>query len=56
MEHNNNLDEIMNDGAANFLDIPEVFENLCNNSNIPLYLHCMKFTKISAIFKLYQYL
>jgi hypothetical protein len=44
----------MNDVAADFLDIPEVFENLCNNSSIPLYPVCMKFTKISAIFKLYN--
>jgi hypothetical protein len=27
MEHNNNLDEMMNDIAANFLNIPEVFKN-----------------------------
>jgi E3 ubiquitin-protein ligase DOA10 len=54
MKHNNNLDELMNDIAMNFLDIPEIFENLYNNSNMPLYLDCTKFTKISAIFKLYN--
>jgi hypothetical protein len=37
MEHNNNLDEMMNDIAVDFVDIPEVFENLCNNSNMPVY-------------------
>jgi Transposase-associated domain len=54
MEHNDNLDEMMNDVVVNFLDIPEVFENLCNNSNILLYHDCTKFTKISVIFKLYN--
>jgi hypothetical protein len=54
MKHNNNLDEIMNDIAADFFDISEVFENLCNNSNTPLYHDCMKFTKISVVFKLYN--
>jgi hypothetical protein len=54
MEYNDNLDGMMNDDAMNFLDILEVFENLCNNSNIPLYSDCMKFIKISAIFKLYK--
>jgi hypothetical protein len=54
MEHNDNLDEMMNDVAADFPDIPEVFENLCNNSNIPLYPDCTKFIKISIIFKLYN--
>jgi hypothetical protein len=54
MKYNDNLDEMMNDGATNFLNIPEVFENLCNNSNIPLYPDCMKFIKIATIFKLYN--
>jgi hypothetical protein len=54
MKYNDNLDKMMNDVAADFLDILEVFENLCNNSNIPLYPDCTKFIKISAIFKLYN--
>jgi hypothetical protein len=54
MEHNNNLDEMMNDIAVDFFDKPEVFKNLCNNSNMPLYYDCTKFTKISVIFKLYN--
>jgi hypothetical protein len=54
MEHNNNLDEIMNDITVDFLNISVIFENLRNNSNIPLYPDCMKFTKILAIFKLYN--
>jgi hypothetical protein len=35
MEHN--FDKMMNNVAADFFDIPKVFENLFNNSNIPLY-------------------
>jgi hypothetical protein len=54
MEHNDNLDEIMNDVAVDFVDIPKIFENLCNNSSIHLYPDCMKFIKISVIFKLYN--
>jgi hypothetical protein len=48
------LDEIMNDIAANFVDIPEIFKNLGNDSNVPLFLGYTKFTKISAVFKLYN--
>jgi hypothetical protein len=54
MKHNDNLDEKMNDGAMDFVVITEVFINLCSNSNIPLYPDCMKFMKISAVFKLYN--
>jgi Transposase family tnp2/Transposase-associated domain len=48
------LDEIMNDIAADFVDIPEIFKNLGNDSNVPLFPGCTKFTKISAVFKLYN--
>jgi hypothetical protein len=51
---NQQLDEIMNYIAADFVDIPEIFKNLGNDSNVPLFLGCIKFTKISAIFKLYN--
>jgi Transposase-associated domain len=50
MEHNDNLDEMMNDVAVDFLVIPEVCKNLCNNSSIPLYPDCTKFIKISIVF------
>jgi hypothetical protein len=43
MEYNDKLDEMMNDIATDFLDIPKVFENLCNNYSIPLYHDCTKF-------------
>jgi hypothetical protein len=53
-ENNDDLDEMINDVAQNFNDIPEIFENFCNESNVPLYPGCMKFTKMSAVFKLYN--
>jgi hypothetical protein len=48
------LDEIMNDIAADFVDIPEIFKNLGNDSNVPLFPGCTKFMKISTVFKLYN--
>jgi uncharacterized UPF0160 family protein len=48
------LNEIMNDIAADFVDIPEIFKNLDNDSNVQLFSGCTKFTKISAILKLYN--
>jgi hypothetical protein len=42
----------MNDIAADFVDIPEIFENLGNDSNVSLFSGCIKFMKISTIFKL----
>jgi Transposase-associated domain len=48
------LDEIMNDIAADFIDIPEIFKNLGNDSNVPLFPDCTKFIKISVVFKLYN--
>jgi hypothetical protein len=41
----------MNDITTDFLDIPEVFKNFCNNSNMSLYPDCTEFTKISIVFK-----
>jgi hypothetical protein len=46
------LDEILNDIAADFVDIPEIFKNLGNDSNVSLFPGYTKFMKISAIFKL----
>jgi Transposase family tnp2 len=48
------LDEIMNDIAADFVDIPEIFKNLGNDSNVPLFSSCTKIMKIYAVFKLYN--
>jgi len=48
------LDKIMNDIAADFVDISEIFKNLSNDSNVPLFFGCTKLMKISVIFKLYN--
>jgi hypothetical protein len=48
------LDEIMNDIAMDFFDIPEIFKNLGNDSNVQLFPGCTKFMKISVVFKLYN--
>jgi hypothetical protein len=48
------LDEIINDILADFVDIPEIFKKLGNDSNVPLFPSCTKFMKISIIFKLYN--
>jgi hypothetical protein len=48
------LDEIMNDIGADFVDILEIFKNLGNDSNVPLFLGYTNFMKISVIFKLYN--
>jgi hypothetical protein len=37
------LDEIMNDIGADFVDISKIFENLGNDSNVPLFPGCTKF-------------
>jgi hypothetical protein len=44
----------MNDIGANFIDIPEIFKNFRNDSNVPLFIDCTKFMKISTIFILYN--
>jgi hypothetical protein len=51
---NVNLDEIMNEVTEDFVDILEIFKILGDESNIPLFPGCTKFTKITAIFKLYN--
>jgi hypothetical protein len=46
---------MMNHVPADFVDdVPDIFENLHKDSNIPLFPSCTKYTKISAIFKLYN--
>jgi hypothetical protein len=44
----------MNDIGVNFVDILEIFKNLGNDSNVPLFFGCTKFMKISTVFKLYN--
>jgi hypothetical protein len=45
---------MMHNVEAEFIDIFEIFENLCNESNIPLFHGCTKFMKLSAVFKLFN--
>jgi hypothetical protein len=51
---NESLDEMMNDVEPDLVHIPEIFQNLCNESNIALFPGCTNYMKISAIFKLYN--
>jgi hypothetical protein len=51
---NVNLDDMMNDVTEDFIDIPEIFKILGNESNIPLFPNCTKFMKIIKKFKLYN--
>jgi hypothetical protein len=48
------LDQIMNDIEADFVDISNFCKSLGNDSNVPLFFDCTKFIKIYAIFKLYK--
>jgi hypothetical protein len=48
------LDEMIQDVPSEFVEISEIFENLCNESNVSLFPDCMKFTKIMVVFKLYN--
>jgi hypothetical protein len=55
MENVDNLDEMMNDVPTDFIDDnSEIFQKLSKESDIPLYPGCTKFTKIRAIFRLYN--
>ena len=45
---------MMNDVVGHLVDIPGVFDDLCNNSKIPLFPGCTRFTKLTAVFKLYN--
>jgi hypothetical protein len=51
---NINLDDMMNKVTEKFVDIPEIFKILGDESNIPLFFCCTKFTKITIIFILYN--
>jgi hypothetical protein len=51
---NESLDEMMNGVEPDLVYIPEMFLNLCNESNIASFPGCTNYTKISAIFKLYN--
>jgi hypothetical protein len=48
------LDEMIQDVPSEFVKILEIFENV-NESNVPLFPGCTKFTKITAIFINFSY-
>jgi hypothetical protein len=45
---NESLDEMMNGVEPNLVYIPEIFLNLCNESNIALFSGCTNYKKIST--------
>jgi Transposase-associated domain len=51
---NQYLDGMIQDVPLEFVEIPKKFENLCNESNVPLFPSCTKFTKITVVLKLYN--
>ena len=54
-ENNNiELDELMHDVEGEFVDYPNIFENMSADSKKPLFPNCTKYTKLSAIFKLFN--
>jgi Transposase-associated domain len=51
---NDKLDEMMTDVEPNFVDTHGLFETLIMENDIPLFLGCTKFSKMTATFKLYN--
>jgi Transposase-associated domain len=51
---NDKLDEMMTDVEPNFTNTPELFEILIMKKDIPLFSGCIKFSKMTATFKLYN--
>ena len=51
---NNELDELMRDVEPEFIDIPNFFQNMSADSRKPLFPNCTKYTKLSAVFKLFN--
>ena len=54
MDENVELDELMCDVEAEFIDIPNFFENMRADAKKPLFPNCTKYTKLSAVFKLFN--
>ena len=50
----NELDELMHDVEAEFIDIPKFFTNMSADSKKPLFPNCTNYTKLSAVFKLFN--
>ena len=52
--HNvDSLDELTQIIGENKQDCPEMFQTLCNDANILLYKGCSKYSKLSALLRLY---
>ena len=51
---NNELDELMHDVEAEIVDYPNIFENMSADCKKPLFPNCSKYTKLSAVFKLFN--
>ncbi|CAM8884147.1 unnamed protein product [Rhodiola kirilowii] len=49
-----NLIEMVNNVANDFVDTPHVLESLRNDSELPLYEECSKYTRLSATLKLFN--
>ncbi|CAM8935794.1 unnamed protein product [Rhodiola kirilowii] len=49
-----NLIEIVNNVADEFVDTPHVLESLRNDSELPLYEECSKYTRLLATLKLFN--
>ena len=46
---------MVNDAQVNCMNDPQVFGRLLEDAKKPLYLGCMKCTKLSALVKLYNF-
>ncbi|CAM8885163.1 unnamed protein product [Rhodiola kirilowii] len=49
-----NLIEMVNNVANDFVDTPHILESLRNDSELPLYEECSKYTRLSAMLKLFN--
>ncbi|XP_074297514.1 uncharacterized protein LOC141628248 [Silene latifolia] len=49
-----NTDKMMDDLEKDFIECPEIFQRLVDDSKKPLYPGCSKFTRLSAVLKLYN--
>ncbi|XP_074290317.1 uncharacterized protein LOC141617046 [Silene latifolia] len=48
-----NVDQMMGDLEKDFVDCPKIFQMLISDSKKPLFSGCSKFTRLSAVMKLY---
>ena len=42
------------DAKENFMDRPKILDGLKNDAETPLYVGCSKFTRLSAVLRLYN--